>query len=184
MPVWMQQRIGAGGGVRRWVGYAGLALAAAASIATSEPTWTVEDAIRGLKDTLTANEPEATRHFSVDSSDSHTVRVVGWVKWDINPAADVSIRISKDDGSPAQETVIRSADAELVGPGRYADSYVSLGQHQVCEGAPCKQGYTVTLTRSGGASQEKTEIEWAFEVRMTGDGKDEPAGAFVTVTED
>jgi len=132
---------------------------------------------------LSATEPEATHHFSVESSDAHTVRVVGWVHWDITPNADVLIRIAKDDGSTPQETVIHSSEADLVAPGRRADSYFSVGQHQECSGE-CTQGYMVTLRLQNGAPQEQVEVKWAFEVHMTGDGKDPPAGAYATVTED
>jgi hypothetical protein len=109
---------------------------------------------------------------------------VGWVRWDINPNCDVLIRIAKDDGSPPQETVIHSADADIVGPGRKNDSYFSLGQHQVCSGDPCLQGYTVTLQMQNATLQEKVEIDWDFELHMTGDGKDPPTGAYASVTED
>lgn len=180
----MAESGGFGERFRRYAGYAGLVVAAAASLATSEPTWTVEDAVRGKKDTLSAAAPEASHHFSVESSDAHTVRVVGWVRWDFAPNADVTIRIAKDDGSTPQETVIHSADAETLGSGQKADSYVSLGQHQVCSSAPCKQGYTVTLTMNGGAAQETVALDWAFEGFMNGDGKNAPDGAYLTITED
>ncbi|GMV16224.1 MAG: hypothetical protein HS104_33085 [Polyangiaceae bacterium] len=169
---------------QRVLGYLGVVAAALASIATSQPTWDVDDEVSGLHDELGASAPESVRHFSVESSDEHTVRVSGTLKWDLNPAAMVRVSIAKDDGSPVQEGVYRADEAKLVGPGRRRDTVISLGQHQECETKPCEQGYTVTVRLEEGAPQERVFFDWRFTASMSGSGDGPPKDSYVKVVED
>lgn len=170
---------------QRALAYLGVVAAALASIATSQPSWEVDDQVSGLEDELSAAQLESVHHFSVESSAEHTVRVSGTLKWDVNPAAVVRVVIAKDDGSPAQEGVYRADEAELVAPGRRKDTLISLGQHQECEaGPPCEQGYSVTLRLEDGAPQEKVQLDWRFYASMSGSGDDAPKGSYVKVVKD
>jgi hypothetical protein len=168
---------------RRYAAYGALLVAAFASLATSNPNWELHDAKKGLSDTLSATTPQATHHFTVESSDTHTIRLNGQVEWDVNPSAIVRITIQKDDDSaPAQPDVI-AGNAEDLGDGYRANTTVSLGIVQECSSGPCKQGYTVTLALTQATPIEQTKIAWAFDASIQGDG-DQPKDASVKVTED
>lgn len=153
-------------------------LAAAASIATSAPEWSEEDSIDDLSARLDTTAPEFVQHFSVSSSEPHTVRVEGELSFseEADPQAAVLVRIQADDGRAA-ETIVRASDSD----GEDAELRLSLASD--CE-ETCDQGYTLTLKLVDGRPHEHVDAEWSFIAAIGGEGTDEPEDAFVDVTQD
>jgi hypothetical protein len=169
--------------LRRYGAYAAIVVAALASIATSSNDWALHDAAKSLSDTLSTAQPQATHHFTVESSQSHTVRLNGTISWDVNPSAIWQITIQKDDDSaPAVATVI-AGNARDLGDGLRESTTLSLGMFQECTESPCKQGYTVTFQLTQATPIEQTKINFAFDASIEGGGE-QPKDATVSVTED
>ncbi len=171
------------GTVRRLGVYAGIAVAALASLATNDPEWEVHGMSSRLKDTIDLAHPQASHHFTVETSQSHTARAAGEFAWDVNPTAIVHVKIQKDSDSVPQEEDVLSADADTVGDGLKANTTLSLGVHQECTASPCTQGYTVTFTLTQATQIEQVEIDWDLYVDISGSG-DQPKSAYVKVSED
>jgi len=163
---------------RRCLAYLGTVCAAFASLATSDPAWELDDRVGPWNDTLSAASPEVVRHFGVESTEEHTLRVSGLLRWDPTPAAVVRISITKDDASPAMEAVYRADEADGT------TTTVALGQHEECSAKPCQQGYSVRLRLEDGAPQEQVTFAWSASALMEGSGDSPPKGAYVKLTED
>ncbi len=169
---------------KQWASYGAVALTAAASIATSEATWRVEDAAGPFNLVLDTNAPEEARHFTVKSSERHGANLVAKVHWDdslADPIGAVRLRLVRDGGDPVERVVRKD---ELDKHGKPLPVSAGISEDAACAAAPCEQGYTATLTMVDGHPDEKLTIEWSFEASIGGTGNEEPAGAFVTVTED
>ncbi|HMR11753.1 MAG TPA: hypothetical protein PKA88_38490, partial [Polyangiaceae bacterium] len=67
---------------RRGLSGAGVVLAALASLATSPAEWSLSDQSAVTDVRLDTNQPEDVRHFTVRSSQRHTVSVSGNIRWD------------------------------------------------------------------------------------------------------
>src|SRR5688500_17899008 len=86
---------------RRWFAYAGVALAAAASIATSAPSWSKEDSVGPIRTTLDGTSSEAVHHFTVHASQEPATGVIGHIRWDslqTQSDAVVTVGVANDSG--------------------------------------------------------------------------------------
>ncbi len=170
---------------RRGLGRLGLVAAALASIATSQPDWSLDDSAAVPEIRLDTNQPEEVRHFSVRSSQSHTVSVRGDIHWDRDaqtPAAAVRVTIVADDGTLLREEIERVGDS-FDDDGELQDATLHVGQSTPCEAAPCEAGYTVSLALVDGHPDESVRINYRFVAAIAGTGTDEPDDAFVDVVE-
>ncbi len=170
---------------RRWAAALGVVLAAAASLATSQPEWRVQDSIGGLRADLSAETPEQARHFTVRSSEPHTLSVVGTIRWDDgfeNPAGALRVRIANDEGDVLREEIAR-AD-ESFEDGELQSRKFGVSTPLACPAESCEAAYTVTLTMVDGHPDETLSFDYSVEASFSGVGSDEPEDAFVTLTED
>jgi hypothetical protein len=161
---------------RRFAAYLGVVVAAAASIATSSPEWSLDDSVDDLSTRLDTNAPEAAEHFTVASSEEHQVRVQGSLTWDesqTDPVAAVRVRLESDDGEVTESTH-RAPD----------DSRFDLSLSPPCPDQSCELGYTVTLELVDGWPNEHVDVAWSLSGEIGGEGMEEPDGAFITVTPD
>ena len=170
---------------RRGLGRLGLVAAALASIATSQPDWSLDDSATVPEIRLDTNQPEDVRHFSVRSSQSHTVSVRGDIHWDRDiqsPAAAVRVKIVADDGTLLREEIERVEDS--FEDGELQDAKLHVGQSIPCDAAPCEAGYTVSLSLVDGHPDESVRFNYRFVAAIAGTGTDEPDDAFVDVVQD
>lgn len=171
---------------RQWASYGAVALCAVASIATSAPSWHVEDGVGPFTTVLDTNTPEAARHFNVISSQRHVATLAAKVTWDdavSDPTAAVRLRLARDGGEPV-ERIVRVADS-VDESGKPQTVNVSVSEALPCDTPQCARGYTATLTMVDGHPTEKVTIEWGFSASIGDEGDaDQPDDAFVEVTED
>lgn len=170
---------------RRLVGPAAV-LAALSAIATSPPEWHLEDSVPIAEFTLDTSTPEAVHHFTVRSSQSHSVRVTGTIHWDpdvADPVAAVRLRVTADDGTEVIRSLVR-ADESVNEDGVRVDGSVAVSGSVSCAEAPCEAGYTVHWDLVDGHPAESVAIDYSFRGEITGNDSHAPDDAFVTVSED
>lgn len=158
--------------LRRFAAYAGIVLAAVASVATSKSAEPVD--LQG-HDTLSAAAPEISHHFTVTSEARHDVTLTANIDWkgvvDASPA-DVLVRVTADDTSASSALSAHAATAKgisTVTPNRLSTA---------CTDDPCTRGYTVVITLFEAGPSDRVAIDWTFSARGE-NGGEEP-----TVTED
>src|SRR5689334_17532283 len=142
---------------RRYASYAGVAVAALASVATSGTPQT--SSLAG-DDTLSAESPEVAHHFTVTADRNHTLGASAQIGWDGVPdgsTAELLVRITGDGAAKSSEQIVRFAD--FVAGGRSpsaAFGQVSAGTQ--CDSSPCNQGYTLLLRLQNSAPGEHTAL--------------------------
>ncbi len=171
---------------RRGLSGAGVVLAALASLATSPAEWSLSDQSAVTDVRLDTNQPEDVRHFTVRSSQRHTVSVSGNIRWDsaiTSPAGAVRVQILADDGSLLREQIERASDAVNT-DGEIEDSSLHASANVPCVEEQCAAGYTVKLSMVDGHPNETVHVDYDLVAVISGSGADEPSDAFVTVTQD
>jgi hypothetical protein len=162
-----------------------VALAAAASIATSAPRWELEDSLGGLHTRLDSSQSEEARHFTVTSSQAHSLVINAKLSWDMDeqsPAAAVRVTIQRDDGEEPRELIDRVESH--MGPDGLSPGELNISDHPDCAAAPCEMGYTVTFTMVDGHPSEHVDIDWSALARISGEDTREPDDAMVDIVED
>jgi hypothetical protein len=169
-------------GAKRFAALGGVLLAAVASVATSQPSWTVDEKISD-RTTLDSSAPEAARHFTASWTERGSASISGRIEWDRSvgdPQAAVRIRLEEDDGE-VLETIQRASDAWA--DRELEDSHFALTINPECSSYPCERGFSVTMTLVDGWPGEHVDLDWTFSAAITG-GSDRHDDAVVTLRED
>ncbi len=163
--------------VRTWSSRVALALAAAASLATSAPQWSLSNDATGPRARLTASEPEATFHVTVSSSHRHEVTAAARLAWfpgTPSPGSSVRWSIVPDDGSAGSTDTADAARSDF-------DLDVFAGSE--CSRS-CRRGYVLQVERVGGSDDDFVDVSWVVSATTGGDEASAPRGAFVEVVVD
>jgi len=165
--------------LRRYAAYAGVVLAAVASVATSgsQPT-----SSRSGDDELSTESTEVVHHFTVHADRDHSLGASADIAWDgvaDGSQAEVLVRITGDGASQSHEQTLRFAD--FVAGGRApsaARGQVSAGLH--CGSSSCDQGYTLLFRLLKSAPGEHTAVHWAVKAQLL----DQSSESSISVDED
>jgi len=164
---------------RRYAAYAGVVVAALASIATEGTPQT--SSLSG-DDKLSTESPEVAHHFTVNADRDHTLAASAQIVWDgvaNGSTAELLVRVTGDGSQKSAEKTVTFAD--FVAGGRSpsaAFDQVSAGTQ--CGSSPCNQGYTVLVRLQNSAPGEFTALHWTVQAQLV----DKTRSGSATVTED
>ena len=166
-----------------WAAYVALALAAGASLATSQPRWERKHRpITGTL-TLTSEKPTDQLHFTLTSSHDQSatlelaIRRVGG-----SGSSQVWLSVQSDGATspPAAPTALPSSRLAEPGKGSARDS-----SQQRCAVRPCTLGYTAHVALEHAGPGESAVVEWTMVASVEDRGDDKPPkGAFIRAVQD
>ncbi len=158
--------------IRQLCAYAGVLLAAGASIATSQNVPALSDQISGDQ-RLTADRPETALHFTVDSSEAHRVTFEA-IASPTDSVVSVQIRLTSDDTGESVEDVFAVSDT--------GDMGAAIGIDDPCTSS-CGGGYTALISLVNPSDGDTADIDWTVHGRVD-DSDRAPKDAFIDVNED
>lgn len=159
---------------RRALAFAGVVLAAAASIATSPKRWTLSDA-KGAVIVLDDANPKASVHVTAMNTHRAEHRFTALITWpSASSRGEVRFIGKSDDGVHTFDSV--GAPFAVEGGAVAAQTHLA---HQFQCPAACSRGYTLSFERTRQPG-ERIEIEWKLEASTREIG-DQPPGASVSV---
>jgi hypothetical protein len=162
---------------RRALALLGVALAGAATIATSPKRWTLSDS-KGATIVLDDASPKASVHVTATSTHNAEHRVTAVITWpSASSRGEVRFIGKSDDGVHTFDSV--GAPMSIEGGAVAAQTQLA---HQFQCPAACSRGYTLSFERTR-QQGERIEIEWKLEA-STRELGDQPPGASVSVRVD
>lgn len=148
--------------LRRYASYAGILVAAAASVATASPIPVDMTPSRSGDDTLTADKPEVTRHITVRSGHDHKLEVKADIDWGSvsdTSQAQVLVQLTGGSADKSDEETVFFTDYIANNKNLLVAQADAAVEHP-CASSPCEQVYTLLMRLGKGTIDEPVPVHW------------------------